>query len=352
MTRQCTRRTLLAGAASAAGAALAAPLIGRSGVAEEAIVLSGPTMGTTYRVTIPRRPSGLSARMIGLELRQVLDRIDATMSTYRADSEVSRFNRTIHDEWFPVSADTSRVAASAIAMAQLTEGAFDPTVGPLVDLWGFGPAGPFARGPEAAMVSEKRKHIGYASLEVRQEPSSLRKRHLDLRIDFSGIAEGFAVDQMTERLEAFGVSDSLIELGGELRCRGTNPVGRPWTIAIETPSLAATEPQGRIELTNAAVATSGDYRKFLLVDGRRYSHVIDPRTGRPVDHGLASVTVIDGSAMRSDALATALLVMGPEAGVAFAERYHIAALFIARGETGFPERMTAPFARYLQGRPT
>jgi FAD:protein FMN transferase len=352
MTRQFTRRTLLAVAASAAGAALAAPLIGRSGVAEEAIVVSGPTMGTTYLVTIPRLPSGLSAHMIGLELQQVLDRIDANMSTYRADSEVSRFNRAAADEWFAVSPNTAMVATSAKATARLTEGAFDPTVGPLVDLWGFGPAGPSARVPEAAAVSEKRKQIGYAFLEIRQDPSSLRKRHKGLQIDFSGIAEGFAVDQMTERLEGIGISDFLIELGGELLCRGKNPAGRRWTIAIETPSLAATEPQGRVELTNAAVATSGDYRKFFLVDGRRYSHVIDPRTGRPVDHGLASVTAIDSSAMRSDALATALLVMGPEAGVAFAERYHIAALFIARGETGFTEQMTAPFARYLQRRPT
>lgn len=346
MTHKFTRRTLLAMAAGAVGAAAIAPLIGRD--TEDAVVLSGPTMGTTYRVTIPRLPVGVSADVIGRALQEVLERIDAAMSTYRTDSEVSRFNRAAPGEWVPVSPGTSRVAAAAIEMARRTGGAFDPTVGPLVDLWGFGPTGPSRRRPDAASVAAMRNRIGYATFEERPDPPALRKRQVGLRIDFSGIAEGFAVDEMAGTLDRFGVADYLVELGGELRCRGGNLAGEPWIIAVEMPSLTERQPQRRIALTDAAVATSGDYRKFFIADGRRYSHVIDPRTGQPVDHGVAAVTVIGRTAMQSDALSTALLVMGPEAGCAFAERHRIASVFIARGEGGFGERMTASFGRYLR----
>lgn len=351
MTERYTRRTVLTVAAGAIGAAAMAPLIGRGGAAEEAVVLHGVTMGTTYRVTIPRLPAGVSVEVIAPALSAGLEQVDAAMSTYRPESEVSRFNRAARDEWVPVSASTSKVAAAAIDMAQRTEGAFDPTVGPLVDLWGFGPAGPSRRMPDAGSVAAMRDQIGYAALEARQGPSAMRKRREGLRVDFSGIAEGFAVDELAGALDRSGVPDFLIELGGEVRCRGSNAAGRPWTIAVEIPSLAAARPQRRVALTDAAVATSGDYRKFFIVDGRRYSHVIDPRTGQPVDHGVASTTVIGRSAMQSDALSTALLVMGPEMGFAFAERHGIAALFIARGEAGFSERMTASFARHLTERP-
>ncbi|WP_082929156.1 FAD:protein FMN transferase [Rhizobium aegyptiacum] len=352
MTRQYSRRTLLTTTACVVGAAAALSLMGRGRVVQETAILSGAIMGTSYRVTLPRLATGVSGDMIGRELRAVLERVDATLSTYRTDSEVSRFNRAAPTEWVPISTNTSTVVAAAMEMARLTEGAFDPTVGPLVDLWGFGPAGPSARVPDAAAVAAKRRQIGYAALEGRQDPPALRKRREGLRIDFSGIAEGFAVDEMAHALDRIAVSDFLLELGGEVRCRGSNPAGRPWTIAIQTPSLAAAPPRGHVALTSAAIATSGDYRKFFIVDGRRYSHVIDPRTGRPVDHGLASVTVIGGSAMQSDALSTAIFVMGPEAGFAFAERHQITALFISRSETGFSERMTASFARYLGERPT
>lgn len=351
MTGQYTRRTMLTIAAGAAGAVAVSPLIGRGGTAEEAVVLRGLTMGTTYRVTLPRLPAGVNAEVIDGALRAVLEQVDATMSTYRKDSEISRFNRAARDEWIPVSASTSTVAAAAIEMAWRTEGAFDPTVGPLVDLWGFGPAGPSVRIPDAAAVAAKRRQTGYSALEERRNPPTLRKRSEGLRIDFSGIAEGFAVDELAGTLYRIGVSDFLIELGGEVRCRGRHPTGRPWTIAVEVPGLAEARPQRGVALTDAAVATSGDYRKFFIVDGRRYSHVIDPRTGWPVDHGVASVTVIGRSAMQCDALSTALLVMGPEMGFAFAERHGIAGLFVARGEAGFSERMTASFARYLGEEP-
>ncbi len=352
MRGQYTRRTILTIAAGALGAVAIAPVMGRRGTTDGGAVLGGPTMGTSYRVTIPRLPAGVSREAVRRQVREVLDHVDATMSTYRPDSEVSRFNRAEPGVWIPVSAGTSKVAAAAIDMAWRTEGAFDPTIGPLVDLWGFGSAGPFKRVPDAGSVAAVRNQIGYPALEERRESPALRKRKYGLQIDLSGIAEGFAADELAGTLDHLSIPDFLIELGGEVRCRGgSNPAGRPWTIAVELPHLAATRPQRYVALADAAVATSGDYRKFFIVDGRRYSHLIDPRTGEPVNHDLASVTVIAGSAMQADALSTALLVMGSEAGFAFAERHRIAALFIARGEDGFGERMTVFFNRYVTEQP-
>lgn len=348
MTRQYSRRTVLGVVAGVAGMAAAAPLLRPAGAIDAPAVVSGETMGTTYRVTIPLHPTGVGVGTITRELRQVLARIDTAMSTYRAESEVSGFNRAPVDEWFPVSPDTAKVASAAITMARITGGAYDPTIGPLVGLWGFGPAGPSLRLPDAADIVAARGSVGHSAFEVRPAPAALRKRHESLSVDFSGIAEGFAVDEMVNVLDRLGVPDFLVELGGELRCRGRSPTRQPWTIAVETPSVTPAQSRWHVALPDAAIATSGDYRKFFIVDGRRYGHVIDPRTGRPVDHGLASVTVIGGSAMQCDALATALLVMGPEAGCAFAERHRIASLFIARGEGGFGERMTASFGRYLR----
>jgi FAD:protein FMN transferase len=351
MTCRYTRRALLTAAVGIAGAAVAMPMIGRGRGVENPVVLRGTTMGTTYRVTIPQLPAGVGADKVDLDLRNLLERIDATMSTYRADSDLSRFNRAAPGEWIPVSADTSTVAAAAIAMAEYTGGTFDPTVGPLVDLWGFGPSGPSQRIPDTAAVTASLAQTGWSAFEGRQGPPALCKRRDGLRVDFSGIAEGFAVDRMAERLDRYGVPDFLIELGGEVRCQGRNLARRPWTIAIEMPGLAAGRSQRRIGVSDTAIATSGDYRNFFIVDGRRYSHVIDPRNGQPVDHDLASVTVVGGSAMQCDALATALLVMGPDAGFAFAEHRQIAALFTTRREVGLAELMTAPFVGYVGDRP-
>ncbi len=351
MTRQYSRRTVLTAAAGAVGASAVPSLIDGVKSAEGPVILSGAIMGTTYRVTVPRLPSGLSARMIGHMLRDTLEQVDATMSTYRSDSEVSRLNRAVANRWIPVSARTFEVAAAALAMARLTGGAFDPTIGPLVDLWGFGPPGPTLRIPTAGAVAIRRRQIGHAGLEGRRVPQALRKQRDGLRVDFSGIAEGFAVDELAVILNRIGVIDFLVELGGEVRCQRGSPAGRPWTIAIEAPDPIARKPQAYVELKNGAIATSGDYRKFFIVGGRRHSHVIDPRTGYPVEHGLASVTVIHRSAMQADVLSTALLVLGPEAGFAFAERHQIAALFITRRSTGFSEALTTSFNQYLKGRP-
>jgi FAD:protein FMN transferase len=351
MTSPYTRRRFLTVAAGAAALTTVAHLVGRSSGVGEGIVLSGASMGTSYRVSIPRLATDISVEAISRGVRQALERIDAAMSTYRTDSEISRFNRAAPEQWFPVSADTWRVAAAAIAVARLTEGAFDPTIGPLVDLWGFGPTGPAVRMPAPAIIAQKLRQTGYGALEAQREPAALRKRREGLSVDFSGIAEGYAVDEVARALMRSGLAHFLVELGGEIRCHGSNAAGRPWSVAVEPPTLAGARPDRQVELADAAIATSGDYRKFFIANGRRYSHVIDPRTGWPVRHSPSSVSVIGSSAMQCDALATALLVMGREAGLAFAERRDIAALFIARAQAGFSEIMTSSFARYVREGP-
>jgi thiamine biosynthesis lipoprotein len=220
------------------------------------------------------------------------------------------------------------------------------TVGPLVNLWGFGPGRGEDRVPSATEVEEARARVGYARLEVRDPPPAVRKAIPDLYVDLSAIAKGYGVDRVSEYLESQGVGRYLVEVGGEVRGRGRNARGTPWKVAVERPAEGERAAYAVVEVDGVGVATSGDYRNFFEKDGRRYSHTIDPATGRPVTHALASVTVVSDTCMTADALATGLNVLGPEAGYALAEREGIAALFIVREGQGFARRATAAFARY------
>ena len=260
------------------------------------------------------------------------------MSTYRADSEVSRFNRAVPGEWFAVSADTAAVVATALEVHQGSGGAFDITVGPLVDLWGFG-AGSKAtdRVPSDAEVAAAAARVGSDALRVRADPPALFKS-ADREIDLSAIAKGFGVDRAALWLEGNGVANYMVEVGGEVRTRGRNPQGEKWRIGIEAPELLQ---QGHaiaaVALSGESVATSGDYRNYFEAGGRHYSHTIDPATARPVEHALASVTVVAADCKTADALATAIDVLGPDKGLAFAERENLAVYLLVRaGATARP----------------
>ena len=300
----------------------------------------GDTMGTYYQVTA-RCPVD-----VGPAVEATLRQVNAEMSTYLPDSELSRFNSAPPGEWFPVSAALAEVLAAADTLSRESGGAFDVTVGPLVNLWGFGPDGATAP-PADAVVADTLAGIGHRHLDVRREPPGVRKAR-PLYVDLSAIAKGHGVDRVVARLDGAGCDALLVDVGGEVRGRGLSPSGRPWRIGIEVPDPAQMGSVQRvITLEDAAVATSGDYRNFLESDGHRYSHTIDPRTGRPVDHTLASVSVVHDSAMWADGYATLLNVLGPEDGPAFAERAGLAALFIERRENGFRERYTPAFERLL-----
>ena len=305
--------------------------------------LTGGAMGTTFSIKIVAPPADVDLDGIRTEVEQILAAIEQQMSTYIADSDISRFNAQHSADWFEVSAELCAVVAEALTLSAATNGAFDVTVGPLVNLWGFGPTGQVVEPPEQSLVAVLLDAIGYTALHTDCSVPALRKDLPDLYVDLSAFAKGYGVDKLAELLDAAGIENYLVEIGGELRVRGRNAGGEGWRIAIESPDRTGRSVQSVVRLTNAAMATSGDYRNYFEHDGRMYSHTIDPRTGYPVAHDAASVTVIAATAAYADAMATALIVMGPADGIAFAEREGIAALFLVRADDGFRAVSSAAF---------
>lgn len=272
------------------------------------------------------------------------------MSTYRADSDLSRFNRLRSTDWIPVADDVARLAGIARGVSEQTGGAFDVTVGPLVNLWGFGPGQPpggFGTIPTDAMIESARRHVGYRLLDSRAAPPALRKSDPLVYADFSGIAKGYAAELVGRRLEELGARDYLVAVGGEMRARGLSHRGRPWRVGIETPTPGTRRVLYEVELRDGSLSTSGDYRNFFDHGGRRYCHEIDPATGRPVERPPASVSVADASGAYADAMATALMVLGPEKGYALAERRGLAALFVMRQSDHFEAKATPRFAQIM-----
>ena len=337
-----------AGAARITAGLVSLALLAGCGAAEYQR-LAGPTMGTSYRVVARCEPQ-LEAQSVAPALAD----LDAVLSNWDDDSEISRFHRIPPGAWVELSPTLAAVMRTALEVSTASGGAFDVTVGALVDAWGFGPRsaerGPGSaddvggHAPDRAAVEAARRRVGHRFLEM--DGRRLRRTG-PVRIDLAAIAKGHAVDVLADRLEATGCGDYVVEIGGEVRARGNAPAGRPWRVAIESPDPSGTGPATVIELRDGAVATSGDYRSFTLDDGLRRSHVIDPRTGTPIRHALASASVVHGSAMWADAYATLLLVLGPERGLSFADAHGLAAYLVIRGRDGFEARHSAAMAAYL-----
>lgn len=305
--------------------------------AEASIALEGRTMGTTWHLRVAGDDvPGASA--IRSAVQAELDAVEAAMSTWRDDSEVSRFNRSTSTDWIPVSPGVASVVGEALEISHRSDGAFDITVGPLVRRWGFGP-----REAGAAGEADGPAGIGFRHLEVRHEPAALRKDLPIVEIDLSAIAKGHAVDAVAGRLVELGIERFMVEVGGEVRTRGARPGGGPWRIGIELPDPTRRAIDSAIPLRDLSMATSGDYRNFRDTGEGRFAHVIDPRSGRPVTHDLAGVTVVAENCRTADAWATALLVLGMESGYVVAEREGLAALFIRRTDEGFPKVATPAF---------
>ncbi len=312
-------------------------------------VLTGHTMGTTYTVRITGcAPADCGARQHAA-IEAMLEAQEQRFSHYREDSEISRFNRHGDSAWFPVSAELAELAELAAAISELSRGAFDISVAPAVNAWGFGPPAALSGNsalPDAATIAGAGQAIGYRNLQIRLSPPALRKLLPQLQLDMSAIAKGHAVDQLAYLLEDSGHRNYLVEIGGELRTAGVRADGTPWRVGLEAPD-GGLPVQFIITPGSNAVATSGDYRNFFVRDGTRYSHTLDPLSARPVNHGLAAVSVIAPSAAQADALATALLVLGPERGLVLATEQHIAALFTLRSGTELQTRATPELAAYL-----
>ncbi len=309
--------------------------------------LQGETMGTTWSVRIAR---GAAAEdflpNLQKNVQDMLDRVDNEMSTYVEESELSRFNRAPKGEWYPASPYLAGVIRNAMTLGLLTDGAFDITVGPLVDLWGFGAgsSGP-GRVPDEAEIQLAMKQIGTRYVAIRREPLAIRKSIDGIQLDLSAIAKGHGVDRVNDYLHGQNVTAFLVEVGGEIRASGERSPGQPWKVAIEKPTRLGRAVHRTLALKDMAVATSGDYRNFFEVNGEVYSHTIDPRTGRPVQHELASTTVVAPTCELADGWATALTVIGPEAAYDLAVERDLAVMLLTRRDGKLHERLTPAFQR-------
>ena len=313
----------------------------------------GLTMGGTFSVKIVTPKDELETpglHDVDRALRSTLDRIEGLMSTWDRDSELSRFNRSTSLEPFVLSPETFHVFKWSVEVGALTGGALDVTIGPLVDAWGFGPAGPRNGAPTNAEVARLREAVGLDRIELNPAALTVRKTRPDVGCDLSSIVPGYAADRLGTELEDRGFTDFLIDVGGEVKARGRNETGAPWQVAIERPVPNSDAIQRLVPISNLAITTAGDYRKYREVDGQRVAHILDPRTGRPLTHRLASVTVIDELAVRADAFDTALMVLGADEGMALATKLNLAALFIERTGDGFSERATPRFEELVAKR--
>jgi thiamine biosynthesis lipoprotein len=284
-------------------------------------------MGTTYTVKVAGTPATIDADAIRREINAVLASTDIEMSTYRSDSAISRFNAAASTDWIEVPASLAKVVAVSREISERSGGAFDITIAPLIAAWGFGPSGEPASLPGEAEIAALRERMGYELLDVRLAPPALRKRHPELTIDVNGVAPGYAVDVLAERFLALGVRDFMIDIGGEVLARGRNARGEVWRIAVERPIDDIPAPFEVIQLDNASVTTSGEYRHYFERDGVRYSHTIDPRSGHPIE-SYGSVCIFGDSSLVIDAWATVLNVLGPDAGIELAEREGIAVMYV------------------------
>ena len=311
------------------------------------IEMTGFSMGTSYSIKIVKQPKLSNSQSLQKQINSLLSDINQQMSTYLPESEISQFNNSRNTQWFSISPRTFAVVSEALRISKLSQGAFDITLGGLVELWGFGRKEQKKIVPNEKILEQLLNNVGYYKVELRSSTTAIRKTDSLSVIDLSGIAKGYAVDRVVEFLEGEGIENFLVEVGGEIKTRGLKNKSKPWRVAIESPISDQRSVYKVVAMTNMAMATSGDYRNFFEIDGKRYSHTLDPKTGRPIKNELASVTVLHNSCMTADALATALMVLGPKIGFDLAQKHQIAALFISRKNGKFEEKMTPQFSNLL-----
>jgi thiamine biosynthesis lipoprotein len=303
---------------------------------------SGSTMGTSYSVLIEVDVGVEDSVALGAVIERELADVNRVMSTYDVESDVSRFSRSSRTEPVPVDATLLEILEAALEVCERSSGAFDPTVAPLVDAWGFGPEDVLP--PDSARVAILRALVGCDSISIDAESGTLGKSRREARIDLSGVAKGFAAERIGMALRGLGYERALVDVGGELRAVGSHLDGRPWRVALEGPGRDEPAPIGTIDIVDEAVATSGDFRNYYEYLGELYAHIIDPRTGFPVPYRGFSVSVVHPDATYADAWATALTVLGPDEGFELAEREGVAALFAWRSGAGVESRSTTALA--------
>ncbi len=302
--------------------------------------ISGPTMGSSYTVQYVRKAGGPTPGQVQQEVEAILQGIDQRFSTYRSDSLVGQFNQLPANRCQAMPADVLQLVRVGEQLSRQSDGAFDLTVEPLLDLWGFGPQAREEKVPDARRLAQVRERVGYTHLRI--EGQQLCK-DAGVEVDFNSIAAGHAVDLIVARMQALGVESFLVEATGELKAMGRKPDGSAWRIALELPRDDLQIAQQVLPLEGYGVSTSGDYRNYFEENGQRYSHTFDARLGTPVAHALAAVTVLAPTALMADGYSTLLLILGPEQGWRFAVEHRIAAVFVSRVEGGFVSRATPAF---------
>lgn len=318
--------------------------VGRA--AEQGAVLRGRTMGTGYCITLVDTPSASGSKAIAAAVQGELERLEDIFSLYRARSELSRWNAAGADQWIAVSGHLHHVAGHALQMAAATDGALDPTVAPLLKLWRLSDVRADWNPPSPDEVRAVLAAVGWRNVELRANPPAMRKLRPGVQLDLNAVVEGYAIDRVVELLKKAQVRGALVELGGEFRAWGRRGDGRPWRIGIEDPRQPS-RLRAIVELADGALATSGDYRQAVLHEGRRYSHLLDPRTGAPIEHAGTAVSVLADDALTADGWATALMILGPDAGRALAERQGLAASFVRRQPaSAMPEQTQAAAGRF------
>jgi len=313
---------------------------------KQEVLLQGRTMGTTYNIKVVVENNAVDTEKMQLGIDNLLKQLNQEMSTYIPTSELSLFNKSESLAPIEISVGLQRVVKEAIRLGNLSEGKLDVTVGPLVNLWGFGPEYRPETIPSVEQLETARARIGLNKLNL--VGNILNKTIPNLYVDLSTIAKGYGVDLVAEYIEQQGVDNYLVEIGGEMRLKGFKHTGELWHVAIEKPVDNERSVHQIIIPKDNAVATSGDYRIYYEVEGQRFSHIIDPENGMPINHKLVSVTVIHPSSMTADGLSTAMMVMGEEKALIFAEENDLAAYIISKSENGFVEQSTVKFMQYLK----
>ena len=316
--------------------------LGLAGCGEQVLEFGGPSMGSSYSVKYLPVAHGPTVAQAQTATEAILTEVDQQLSTYRDDSLIARFNALPAHSCQPLPAEVLALVRFGEQLSQQSEGAFDMTLEPLLNLWGFGPQGRGERVPTAEQIAQVRGRIGHQHLH--SDGQQLCK-DAAVALDFNSIAAGYAVDRIAAKLSELGVGSYLVEVTGELKALGKKADGSAWRVAIEAPLEHQQVAQRILSLDGFGVSTSGDYHNFFEQDGQRYSHTLDPLTGAPISHNLAQVSVVDRSVQRADALSTLLMVLGPERGLAFAEREGIAALLVSRTEQGFVSHSSSAFTQ-------
>lgn len=308
--------------------------------------MQGNTMGTTWSVRAVL-PVDMPLQSLHDGIQARLDLVDGQMSTYKPDSSLSRFNAAPAGSWHALPAECFQVVQHALEVARDSQGAYDPTVGPLVNLWGFGPDAARSEPPSGEAIAAMRERVGWWKLKLDVATQALYQPG-GVYLDLSSVAKGYSVDLVGCYLDGLGITSWLVEVGGEMKGRGVKPDGSPWRIGVERPGAADMDQLSCVvPLTDRAIATSGDYRRHFEVAGAHYSHHLDPRTGWPVPHRVASVSVLARDAMQADPMGTLMTVFGPDQGLSYARERGLAVMFILRGVNGLEERLSPAFAAAL-----